>query len=159
MAVSAQNANLVWQKVAIALDSLGANSYSRDQFRALKAYLSQVKRNIDLQFVPFTEAQCDDADGTGILAGANTLYAVFVKKEDEGTDNLFFIYDSATVDTTTAEARIGLSLLAAKQEASAVYPAGLVMANGVTVTQYTTAGGLAGTDGSNGGNGFVIVGA
>jgi hypothetical protein len=159
MAFSGTAANLNWQKVLIALDSLGANGFSRDTLRALKAHLSQVKGNPDLQFIPFTEADCDAAGGTAILTGACKLYAVFVKKEDEGTDNLFLVYDDATNDTTDANAVAALSLKDAKHEVVAAYPNGLSMATGILVTQYTSASGLGKADGSNGGNGFVLIGA
>lgn len=159
MAVSAENANLVWQKVSLALQALAASGFSQDQFRALKAYLAQVGGNKDIQFIPFTEADCDAAGGTVLLTGAGTLYAVFVKKEDEGTDNIFLLYDDATNDTTDANARIAISLLLAKQEGAVCYPAGIPLATGIVVTQYTSASGLGKADGSNGGNGFVIVGA
>ena len=157
MAFSGEAANNVWQRVEIALAALEANSFTRDQFRALKAYLSQIKRNPNLQFIAFTEAECDAAGGTVKLTGAATLYGVFVKKENEGTDNTFFLYDDATDDTTAANARVGLSLLTAKQETAAIYPQGMPLATGVVVTQYTV--GIGATDGSNGGNGFVILAA
>ena len=159
MAISVENANLVWQKVNVALDSLGASGASRDIFRALKAHLSQVKGNKNLQFVPFTEAQCDAAGGTPIVDAACTLYGVFVKKENEGTDNLFGYYDDATNDTTAANALGFASLKVAKQEVPQIYPDGLPVATGITVTQYLSSSGIGAGDGSNGGNGFVIIGA
>lgn len=159
MAISTENANLVWQKVGIALDALGANSFSRAQFAALKAYLSQIKRNKDIQFLPFTEADCDAAGGTAILSGAGTLHAIFLKKEAEGTDNLFVAYDDATNDTTDANAILAASLKDSGHEVAVIYPTGLTLATGLLVTQYTSASGLGKTDGSNGGNGFAILAA
>lgn len=157
MAVSAENANLVWQKAQIALDTLGASGCARDAFRALKAHLSQVKRNPDLQLIPFTEADADAAGGTAILSGAGKIYAFYVKKEDEGTDNMVFLYDDATNDGTAGDAFAGLDLTLAEEEAFAIYPNGYVLGTGIVVTQYSD--GIGATDGSNGGNGFVIVGA
>jgi hypothetical protein len=49
-------------------------------------------------------------------------------------------------------------LLVALNESMYLNPAGLAMANGVTVTQYATDP-LGASDGSNGGNGFLIIGA
>ena len=159
MAFSGQNANLVWQKVKISLDSLGAGKFSREAFKALKEHIAMKKGSATLQFIPFTEAQCDAAGGTAILSGACTLYGVFVKKEDEGTDNLFLVYDDATNDTTDANAVAAASLKDAKHEVALIYPNGLAMATGVLVTQYTSASGLGKSDGSNGGNGFVVISA
>ena len=155
MAFSGENAYLTWQRVKIAL--AGADPYFVRQFKELKATLSQVYPDTDLQFIAFTEVQADVAGGTAILTGACTFLAVYVKKENEGTDNLFLIYDDATNDTTDANARIALSLLDANHEASAVYPKGMAIATGILVTQYTSASGLGKADGSNGGNGFVLI--
>lgn len=157
MAVSVQNANLVWQKAQIALDSLGASGCARDAMRALKAHLSQVKGNPDLQFIPFTEVQADVAGGSVLLSGAGKVYGIYVKKEDEGTDNMVFLYDDATNDGTAGDAFAGLDLTLAKEEAFAIYPNGYVLGTGIVVTQYSD--GIGATDGSNGGNGFLIVGA
>lgn len=159
MAFSGTNANLNWQQVKIALDALGANGFSQDAFRALKAYLGQVKGNPNLQFLAFTEADCDAGGGTVLLTGACRVYGVFIKKEAEGTDNIFFLYDDATNDGTAADAVVGLSVLESAQEAVAIYPTGLPMATGVLVTQYLSSSGLGAGDGSNGGNGFVLIGA
>jgi hypothetical protein len=157
MAVSLVDANKVWQEVNIALDSLGASGCAKDAFRALKAHLSQVKKNPQLQFFAFTEADADAAGGTSLLTGAGRIYGVYVKKEDEGTDNMLFIYDDATNDGTAGDAAIGLDLTVAKEEAMAIYPSGYVLGTGIVVTQYSD--GIGATDGSNGGNGFIIVGA
>jgi hypothetical protein len=157
MAFSGSAANKVWQEVNIALDSLGASGMARDAFRALKAHLAQLKGNPDLQILPFTEAQADAAGGTAILSGACKVYGVYVKKEDEGTDNMVFLYDDATNDGTAGDAFAGLDLTLAEEEALALYPNGYAAATGIVVTQYSD--GIGATDGSNGGNGFVIIGA
>lgn len=157
MAVSLVDANKVWQEVNIALDTLGASGAARDTFRALKAHLSQVKKNPQLQFIPFTEVLADVAGGSVLLSGASKVYGVYVKKEDEGTDNMVFLYDDATNDGTAGDAFLGLDLTLAEEEALAIYPGGYVAATGIVVTQYSD--GIGATDGSNGGNGFVIVGS
>jgi hypothetical protein len=157
MAFSPSDANKVWQQAAISLDSLAASGAAKDVFRALKAHLAQVKSNPQLQFIAFTEVDADVAGGTVLLSGAAKIYGVYVKKEDEGTDNMVFLYDDATNDGTAGDAVLGLDLTLAKEEAMAIYPNGYTLGTGIVVTQYSD--GIGATDGSNGGNGFVIIGA
>lgn len=155
MAVSVEASNKVWQKAKAALAN--ANPAIQNSFAELKKYLATQKRNIDLQFMPFTEVQADIAGGTVLLTGAAKVYGVFVKKENSATDNFTWIYDDATDDTTAANARIQFPLLIANDEQCYINPAGLDIATGLVVTQYT--GPLGTTDGSNGGSGFLIIGA
>jgi hypothetical protein len=131
-------------------------------FYALKAFFlnhAANKGNLDLQFIPYTEVQADVAGGTVLLTGAARLYFAYAKKENSATDNITFFYDDATDDTTDANARIGLSVLEANESCWVSYPNGMPLATGIVVTQYTSASGLGKADGSNGANGFVIVGA
>lgn len=155
MAIALENSNLVWQKVKIALANAGPAVQT--QFAALKAYLAQQKRNPDLQFIPFTEAQADDADGTGLLDAPGRLVAVYFKKDATATDNWLKFYNDTTSDADDAEAMIALPLLEASKEGALVYPDGLPFSAGVTVTQHTTQVGS--TDGSDGASGFIIVAA
>jgi hypothetical protein len=156
MALSLENANLVRQKVKIALAN--AHPVIQEQFKDLLFYLATQRGNIDLQFVPFTEVQADAAGGTAVVDAACKLYGVFVKKENSATDNFFWAYDDATNDGTAADARVSLPLLVANAESVYVEPRGLDMAAGVVVTQYATDA-LGAVDGSNGGDGFLIIGA
>ena len=155
MALALEDGNLVWQKVKIALTN--AHPAAQLAFAGLKTWLAQQKGNPQLEFYAFSEVQCDDADGTGRVDAAHKIYGVYVKKENEGTDNYFKIFDNATVDTTTTDQRIAIPLFLANQTAFEIYPDGFPMAVGATVTQHTTSEGS--TDGSNGGDGFLIVGA
>lgn len=157
MATSLENANTVRQKAKIALAN--AHPVIQDALNDLLRFLATQKGNIDLQFIPFTEVQADVAGGTAILDGAHKLYFAFIKKEsDSGTDNFFWIYDDATNDGTAGDARVSLPLLVANDESFYCNPRGLDMATGIVVTQYVTDA-LGASDGSNGGNGFVIIGA
>lgn len=154
-ALATENANLVRQKTKIALAN--AHPAIQEAFKDLLVYLASQGKNPDLQFMPFTEVQADVAGGTVLLTGACKLYAAFVKKENSATDNFTWIYDDATDDTTAANARVEFPLLVANDEQFYINPRGLDLATGVVVTQYT--GPLGTTDGSNGGDGFVICGA
>jgi hypothetical protein len=155
MAVVLIASNLVWQQVL--KYTAGAHPAIRAAFRDLKLHLSQQSRNPDLQVFPFTEAQADAAGGTVLLSGACKIYGAYIKKEATGTDNFAWIYDDATDDTTAANARISFPLLLSSEEQVFIDPVGLPIATGIVVTQYT--GPLGTTDGSNGGDGFIIVGA
>ena len=153
MALSLESAGKVRQKTRmITLDP--------SVFYALKSfflYWATNKGNADLQFVPFSEADCDNADGTGIVDAACTVHVAYIKKLASATDNYFKLFDSATVDTTTTEQRLVLPLFQASESQLWVSNKGLPMAAGVTVTQHTTSEGT--TDGSDGGDGFIIVAA
>src|SRR5512146_2964982 len=92
MALSTENANLAWQRVNIALDSLGATSAVRDIFRALKAYLAQLKKDPNLQFVAFSDLTTD----TAIADAACTFYAIYAKKQATATAAYLKVNDSAT---------------------------------------------------------------
>jgi hypothetical protein len=155
MAISLENANKTWQRVNIALAN--ASPAAQKFFKALKQTLAQDYRNKDLEFVDFTEVDADVAGGTVLVDAACRIVGVYVKKEDEGTDNMVFFYDDATNDGTAGDAVIGLALREAEEEAFAFYPAGVACGTGVVVTQYND--GIGGTDGSNGGNGFLIIAA
>lgn len=156
MALALEDANRVWQKVGKVLGD--RNAGVQLAFRGLKQYLAEQKSNPDLQFVPFTEAQCDAAGGTPVVDAACKLYGVYIKKEASDTDNFFWAYDDATNDGTAGDARVGLPLLISGEEQAWVHPNGLPMGTGVVVTQYATDP-LGASDGSNGGGGFLVIGA
>lgn len=162
-AFSFESAGRVRQKAFNAVLSLdrgtttASNSGAYYVLKALFLHLAANKLNPNLQFLAFTEADADAAGGTNLATGTCNLYAAYVKKVSAATDNTFFIYDDATNDTTAGDAKIGLDLAADEEIALAIYPNGLAFADGVLVTQYSD--GIGATDGSDGGNGFVIVGA
>lgn len=156
MALSTEASNKVWQKAKAALAN--ANPAVQNAFLELKKYLATQKSNPDLQFVPFTEAQCDASGGTAVVNAACKVYGVYIKKENSATDNFFWTYDDATNDGTAGDARVGLPLLVANDESFYINPAGLDHAAGIVVTQYVTDP-LGASDGSNGGSGFIIIGA
>lgn len=153
MALALENANKVRQKTRnFNIDPAAA--------RALKSfflYWSEQKGNADLQIFDFSEAEADAAGGTAKLDGACRVHFIYVKKEAEGTNNYFKIFDDATDDTTTTDQTVAIPLFDASQAVAVVDQVGLPLATGIVVTQHTTSEGT--TDGSNGGSGFIIVGA
>lgn len=162
-AFSFSSATLARQKAyaGVATQEVGTSTpSSAGVFYALKALFSHLaanKGNPDLQWLPFSEADADVAGGTVLGTGACHLYAVYIKKVNEGTANTFFIYDDATDDTTAGDAKVGLDLANAGDVAFAMYPNGLAFADGIVVTQYSD--GIGATDGSSGGNGWILIGA
>ncbi len=153
MALALENAGLVRQKTR----AITLNPAAFYTLKAFFLYWSSQKSNADLQFVPFTEAQADDADGTGIVDAACTVYFVYAKKNSSATDAYLKFYDSATVDTTAAEQILAFPLFLADETIVYWSEKGHAMANGVTVTQHTTSIGV--TDASEGGSGFILIGA
>ena len=162
-----ENSNLVWQKVNIALDSLGAKGVTRDAFRALKAHLSQLKGNPNLRFTPIDKTSLTTAnDGQGVGAGTARIYGVFYKKQDDATDAFISVVDDGTDDnyyggSLTGSVRHQTASLEALEEHVGIYPYGLSMANGIRVV--TTTAAAAGTTVSvaeaDTVNGFIISGA
>lgn len=153
MAVALESANKVRQKARLFnLDPSAAAA-----LKAFFLYWAQYKGNADLQLFPFSEAECDAAGGTALLSGACTVHAVYIKKGSSATDNYFKIFDDATDDTTSTDQRLTLALTQAGETQVHLSNLGLPLATGIVVTQHTTPEGS--TDGSDGGDGFIIVAA
>ena len=155
MALSLENANSVKQKVKIALTN--AHPVHQGVFKALFEFLATQGLNPDLQFVPFTEVQADVAGGTNVVDAACQVYGIYVAKVSAATDNYFKLYDDLTDDTTAGDQIVAIPLLDTTQTAAEIYPGGLDFGTGVLVTQHTTSIGT--TDGSDGGDGFIVLGA
>ena len=161
MALSLVSATLTRQKVYNAFQ--GTNNPSIKQrlwWTTAREFFNQwvTQGNADLEFVPFSEAQADDADGTGIVDAACKIYLFYVNKTGtSATENTVKLFESASVDTDAATQTLSIILNAAAQEALLVYPTGFAQATGVTVTQHTTIEGS--TDASDGADGFIVIGA
>ena len=159
MALALQSGNLVKQKVKLALSGgVGVNTVAEKAFEALFDVLANQYGNPDLQFFTFSEVQADVAGGTVIIDAACKVYGVYVKKEANATDNWFWLINDATNDGTDADHMISLALLEASKNAFAIYPSGIPFDTGGVVTQYATDP-IGKSDGSNGGDGFIVVGA
>lgn len=162
MALSLESPGLVRQKVYAALS--GTNNPSAKHqlwWAAAREFFNQwvtSGQNANLQFVPFSEADADDADGTGIVDAACKVYLFYVNKTGTATTaNTVKLFDHATADTSATDQTLSIPLDAAGQECMQIYPTGFSHATGVTVTQHTTIEGS--TDGSDGADGFIVVGA
>ncbi len=162
-----EDANLVWQRASIALDSLGANGAVRSAFAGLKAYLAQKGTAPNLRFTALAAASLITADdGLGVGTGTNRVYGIFFKKQADATDAFISVVDNGTDDnyyggSLTGSVRIQLAALESGETAFAIYPAGLSMANGLRVVTTTTAAGgtTVSADVADTVNGFIISGS
>lgn len=154
MALTLENANLVWQRVQIALDSLGANKANREAFRALKAYLSQEQRNPNLQFVAFA-----DLTGDTVIADAATqVYGIFLKKRATATDAFFKAVDHATTAAGTTF-YLCVELANASEQLALIFPGGIPQSAGTTIVSSTTDTGGTDSTSGDGPDGFFVLGA
>lgn len=161
MAFVGQDGVFVWQKVFKQLAQsgethTGASPVAVAAFQALQDYMAGAKGNPQLQILPFSEANADAANGTSLLSGASHVFGFYVKKYSSGTDNTVKLFDDATDDTTTTDQRLSIVLEAASQEGFQIFPDGFAMPTGIVITQHTTVEGT--SDGSDGGDGFVLIG-
>lgn len=164
--VSLENANLVWQKAAIALDvqesstAKAASKAVRETFRALKAYLAQEKRNLNLQFVPIDATLVDDANGVVLMDGPCRVYGVFLKKQATGVDTYLALLNDDTDDASpVTDVRVVLGLQESAEQAALIYPAGIAMSVGVVAKAYTEFDGTTDASSADTPYGFVILGA
>ncbi len=154
-AVALEDGSKAWRKVAQALTN--ANPAAQAAFKDLRNWLAQQKGNPQLQFLPFSEADADAAGGTALATGAAKVYGIYAKKVSAATDNYVKLYDDASDDTTAGDQIIAMPLLADAEECFEIHPNGLSFATGFVITQHTTSIGV--SDGSDGANGFVLIGA
>lgn len=158
MAVSTENANLVWQKVKMAL--MDASPAIQNAFLDLKMYLSTQGKNPDLQFIPFSEAQAIVNLGTDLVGGASTLYGVYAKTvRTSGTTASFFSLNAAADNSATTATILTQRFKVTGQKFAAVYPTGVAVETGLTVSCATAVGGATESTTPDGASGFVIVGA
>ena len=155
MAITLEAANLVRQKT---------RRYTRNPLvsYALKSffsYHSSVKGNADLQIVYTDDADVTGTDGVVVADAACVVYVAFVKKRATATDSYFKLFDNATVDTTTTDARLSMALLEASEDQIAIFPSGLTMAAGVVATSHTQSQGTTDSTAGDSGDGFIILGA
>jgi hypothetical protein len=172
MALTTQEANLVWQEVKIALAQQSSTSPQgipqvvHNQFAALKAHLAQFKGNPKLDFVPFLATDIDNASGNIVMGFPCTLYGVFARKLATATDVFLYLIDDASDDTgvdvsSASDARVILPLLQTQDIATAFFPQGTPMAAGIVAKAYTMGASsttLNDSSGSDTPNGFVLIG-
>lgn len=166
-ALATEAANLAWQRVKIRLSYLEASADVQDRFRVLKQHLAQEGGNKNLQVITFTDANL--TTNVNSLDGALTFYALYVKKvgtisaagafAGTATDAWVKLYDDATDDSTTGDARFSLPLLVANDEATFMSAAGLPVVDGIVLVAHTTSNGTTDSTAGDAGAGFIIVGS
>lgn len=156
MAHTVENANLVWQKVKIAL----ANSDPTvvNAFRSLKADLAQRKGNPDLKFTPFDITTNGSGDGNADVVAADaaaTLVAIYAKK---GTGAVLG-YDAISNHASAIQAQ--KEVLAAGTVAGVkkvlMFPDGLAFATGITYASVTAYNGTTHSLTANSSDGFILT--
>lgn len=168
MAVAPVNANIARQKAynfvyAASPATLGTidSPFNFYAVKALFLHLAVNKNNPDLQFIPIDGAFSSSDGGANasqvLVAGASTLYAVFLRKRGT-TETIFKASNNATTAATDGTQDLAFALTAAGTEVI-VYPDGRALATGLTVTENTTRTGSTLTLLANRIDGFVIVGA
>lgn len=160
MALVTESPNRVWQRVAIALR--GANEVAQQEFKALKMYLATQAKNPSLQFVSingFTMSSDGTATANNILlAGAGTLYALYLRKAAGATAVWFKGSNNATTAATDGSQVITEQSAVASEDIVRLFNTGKALSAGLTVTQNTLA--LTGvlTLNANRFDGFVLLG-
>lgn len=158
MALVTENANLVWQKVKMAL--MDAEPAIQNTFLDLKMYLATQKRNPDLQFIPFTAEQAITNDGVDLIGAASTLYGWYAKgRRTTGTTASFLALHAAATSAATTTTLVTARFKAISQKLAAIFPFGLACETGMTISAATTVGGQTESATADAADGFVIVGA
>lgn len=158
MALTLQDANLVWQKVKIA--TLNANPASQEAFADLKKYLAQQKKNPQLQFVPFSAEQIIANGGHSADVDAHTLYGLYLKgRRTTGTTSSFVDYHAATSNAATTTTVAGARFKAVGQEYALIFPSGLAVETEGTIAAATAVGGSTESAAADAADGFAIIGA
>lgn len=121
--------------------------------QALFSYLAQFKQNPDLQFVPFDHLTGSD---TVIADAACKLYMLLLKKTTT-TAAYFKGSDHASASSSTAP-EFELRQNTAEEDVM-IFPDGLALANGLTISSDTTSDGNTGSSAGDGAKGFAIIGA
>jgi hypothetical protein len=162
-----QNENLVWQKVKNYLSAdnavasvQGSNPAAQGAFLDLKAYLSQQKRNLNLQFVPFAAEDLGNVDGiTMSVAGACTMYGLYARSRSTwATASFLNVHDAATTDASTTTI-VTHKFSAVKQSFAYVNGIGWPFVTQILLAGTTAVGGDTASTVGDLPDGFVILGA
>lgn len=154
MALTLESAGRVRQKARLYVQSPAILM----SLKALFLFLATTKKNPDLAFEPFTSTSIDDAGGEVLVDAACTLYAVYGKKRNTGTDAYLVLFDDATDDAGGAtDARVVLPFLVGEHEAFAIFPNGVALAAGLVAKSYTDFDGTTDSTAGDAPDGFAIV--
>lgn len=160
MAVVLENSNKVWQKVRMALDSVGGGAAARTMFKELKAFLATQGGNPELQFIPFSAEQAVTAAGVDLTAAPCKVFGVYAKgRRTTGTTSSFLDFHAAATDAATTTTILDFRFKAVGQQVIWANPSGLASETGLTVHAATAVGGTVDSVAADAADGFVIIGA
>lgn len=158
MALTTESSNRVWQKAATFLEF--ANPATKEAFLRLKIYLASQKKNIDLQYVPFTAEQAVTNLGTSLVGGACTIYAFYAKgRRTTGTTSAFLALHDASDNSATTTTLFTSRFKVTGEAHQLIDPIGQVVATDVVVSCATAVGGATESSAADAADGFIIVGA
>lgn len=162
-----ENENKVWQKVKNYLSAdnavasvQGSSPAAQNAFLGLRQYLSQQRRNFDLQFVPFTAEDMNRVDGImASVASPCRVYGVYARTRSTQTATaaFFALGDAATTDATTTT-MLTTRFNAAKQAFVYINPMGLPFATTILAASSTAVAGDTATEIVDSPDGFLILG-
>lgn len=158
MAFSGENANLTWQRVQIALDSLNASPHTVAAFKRLKSFLAQDKGNPNLQFIPIDKT-VNGSDGgnadTVLCSGAARIYGFFVRKNTGTTAGYNKISNHASA--IQAQGEIILADTQVSEESVFTSNKGKVFSTGLTYASVTAYNGTTHSTTANSCSGFALI--
>lgn len=158
MAIALQGSNKVWMKVQTAL--VGASPGAQAQFKALKLWLATQKRNVDLQFVPFSAEQIVTDDGYSPDVDACTIYGVYAKgRRASGTTTAYVTVHAAATSAAGTTGILAARLKAVDQELALISPSGLACETELTISGATLIAGQTESSAADSADGFVLIGA
>ena len=155
MAHTTESANLVWQKVRIANDSLGIDPAIVEQLLELKKNLATAKKNPNLKFTAIdgTDAASNDVV---ISDTTNTALVAIVLKKKTGTVAGFPAISAHASAIQAAKVLILGSGATAGKQIAAVYPKGFKVATGMTYNSVTAYNGTTKSDAADQADGYAI---
>lgn len=160
MALATQSGNLAWQKVKNALTAANANPAAERAFRGLKEYIAQQKRNIDLQFIPYSAEGIVTNGGYSPDVDACTIYGFWAKgRRTTGTTSSFLAVHDATDNSATTTTIFTERLKATGQEFAWVSGVGQPIATEITISAATAVGGATESTAADAADGFILIGA
>ena len=139
-------------------DNVPAGGLLSEMLHTFLRRWSQQAGDGDLDVLPFTAAQAAATSGHLLFTGSRNVYGVMCWKVSGNSDDTYLHVYNAITDAT-ANARVILPVLDARESAAAWFPGGLHFGTGVTVASQTTAHGAVSDAASDSPHGFVIVGA
>lgn len=156
--------NLAWMKVKQALAN--ATPGAQAAFKGLREYLCTQKRNPDLNFKAFSQADLITAnDGLGLGAGTAKVYGIYIKKGDDATDAAFLVVDNGTDDniyagSLTASYAISIFSRIALDECVFIDPKGYDILLGIRLASVTAPSGTTvSAAAADSVDGFILYGA